>query len=144
MNRIISLVQCVSKKKDSPSCAKNLYTSSLFVNASAYAEKISDKWFILSAKYGLVEPREWIEPYDVTLKNMSASERRIWADLVFSELKPILNRNDKVVILAGVIYRMDLIKKIKDFGCEIEIPLKGLRIGEQVSWLKKNLQDDDG
>lgn len=139
MSRIISLVQCVSKKKDSPSRAKNLYTSPFFVNASAYAMKTSDKWFILSAKYGLVEPREVIKPYDVTLKNMSAGERKAWADRVFSELKPYLNKNDKVVMLAGVIYRKDLIKKIEDFGCEIKIPLKGLRIGEQVSWLKKNL-----
>ncbi len=66
MSRIISVVQCVSKKRDTPQRARNLYTSPLFVNAAAYAEKISDEWYIISAKYGLVKPSDWLEPYDVT------------------------------------------------------------------------------
>lgn len=136
-NRIISLVQCVSKKKDSPTIAKKLYISPLFVNASAYAEKISDEWFIISAKHGLVKPTDELAPYNVTLKKMSADERRKWADDVFSSLKPFLRKTDTVVVLAGVIYRKDLVKKIKEFGCKVEIPMKRLRIGEQISWLKK-------
>jgi len=142
MRRVISLVQCVSKKQNSPQMAKDLYTSQLFVNASAYAEKISDEWFIISAKYGLVKPTDVLAPYDVTLKDMSAAERRKWADRVFSDLKPYIRKTDTVVILAGVIYRKDLVKKIEDFGCKVEIPMKGLRIGEQVSWLKKQLKDN--
>jgi len=139
MTRVISLVQCVSKKRDTSECARNLYISPLFVNAAAYAEKISDEWYILSAKYGLVKPSDFLEPYNLTLKDMKAVGRRKWAERVFSDLKPLLKESDTVVMLAGVIYRKDLVNKIENFGCRVEIPMKGLRIGEQISWLKKQL-----
>jgi len=42
MSRINSVVQCVSKKRDTPQRARDLYTFTLFVTAAAYAEKISD------------------------------------------------------------------------------------------------------
>lgn len=141
MTRVISIVQCVSKKRKTPQPARNLYTSQLFENAAMYAEKISDEWFIISAKYGLVRPSDVLEPYDLTLKNMSAFERRQWAKSVFSDLKPCLQATDTVVILAGVIYRKDLLKMIEGLGCKVEVPMKGLRIGEQVSWLKKQRVD---
>jgi len=141
LTRIISIVQCVSKKRDTPHLARDLYTSPLFVNAAAYAEKISDDWYIISAKYGLVHPTDFVEPYDVTLKDMSASERRKWAEQVFSTLKPLLNSTDTVVFLAGVKYRENLVKKVAALGCKVEIPMEGLRIGEQVSWLQKQLED---
>ena len=83
MSRVISIVQCVSLKQKMPQLARDLYISPLFVNAAAYAEKISDKWYIISAKYGLVESSTLLEPYNVTLKDMSASERRYWAEQCF-------------------------------------------------------------
>ena len=134
-------MQCVSKKRDTPQLARNLYTSPLFVNASAYAEKISDEWYIISAKYGLVCPTDMLEPYDVTLKNMTAKQRRAWAERVFSDLKQLFRPTDTVVMLAGVIYRKNLVKKIEELGCNVEIPMEGLRIGEQVSWLQEQLED---
>ena len=140
MARVIYIVQCVSKKHKTSQPARQLYTSQLFTNAAAYAEKISDEWFIISAKYGLVRPSDLLEPYDVTLKNMSAFERREWAKRVFSDLKPCLQATDTVVMLAGIIYRKDLAKMIEGLGCKVEIPMIGLRIGEQVSWLKKQLE----
>ena len=139
MTRVIAIVQCVSKKRKTPQLARDLYTSPLFVNAAAYAEKISDEWYIISAKYGLVRPSDWLEPYDVTLNHMTAIQRRGWANQVFSDLKPLLRPTDTVVILAGVVYRKNLVNKIEGLGCKVEIPMKGLRIGEQVSWLKEQL-----
>jgi len=141
MPRIISVVQCVSKKRDTPQLARDLYTSNLFVNAAAYAEKISDEWFIISAKYGLVRPSDRLKPYDVTLNHMPARQRRVWAEQVFTDLKPLLRPTDTIVFLAGVIYRKNLVKKVEDLGCKVEIPMKGLRIGEQVRWLKEQLKN---
>lgn len=141
MSRIISIVQCVSKKLDSPQLGRNLYISPLFVNASAYAEKISDDWFIISAKYGLVRPSDLLEPYDVTLKDLTARQRRDWAERVFSDIKLLLKTTDTVVMLAGVVYRENLVGKIEELGCIVQIPMKGLRIGEQVRWLQQQLKD---
>ena len=140
MSRVISIVQCVSKKRDTPQPARDFYTSDLFVNASRYAVKISDEWYIISAKYHLVHPSELLEPYDVTLKKMAAQQRREWTERVFLELKPLLRSSDTVVILAGVVYRENLVKKIEKLGCKVKIPMEGLRIGEQNKWLKEQLE----
>lgn len=140
MVRVITIVPCVSKKRETPQLARDLYISPLFVKASAYAENTSDEWYIISAKYGLVRPSDFIEPYNVTLNTMKAKERRKWAAWVFSDLEPLLQKTDTVVFLAGVKYREYLVKKVEKLGCRVEIPMKGLRIGEQLRWLNKQLE----
>src|SRR5690606_13413659 len=54
--RTIALVSCVSSKEPHAAPARDLYTSALFRKARAYAERNADAWYILSAKYGLVDP----------------------------------------------------------------------------------------
>ncbi|WP_395858435.1 DUF6884 domain-containing protein [Arthrobacter sp. KBS0702] len=39
----------------------------MFKKASAYAELTCDRWYILSAKHGLLHPDEIIQPYDMRL-----------------------------------------------------------------------------
>jgi hypothetical protein len=46
---------------------------------------------------------------------------------------------DNVVFLAGKIYRENLIDPIIKSGCNVEIPMEGLRIGKQKSWLNRQL-----
>jgi len=84
--RIIALVSCGRRKRDHSTKARNLYSSSWFDKASAYAEKVSDAWYILSAKYGLLEPDTVISPYDQTLNTMPADERETWGEKVIDEL----------------------------------------------------------
>lgn len=117
--------------------AQHLYLSPLFLKASAYARKYGDFWYVLSAKHGLVDPDEILEPYNETLNRMSASERRIWAHRVLDRLAVKLNVGDLVTFLAGQKYREYLIKPIEEMGCCVEIPLQGKRIGEQLSWFNK-------
>ena len=42
-------------------------------------QNLSQIRYILSAKYGLLEEDEVIEPYNVYLKDMNVAERRQWA-----------------------------------------------------------------
>lgn len=63
----VGLVGCASQKLRRAAPARELYVSQLFKKASAYAEKTCDRWYILSAKHGLVHPDEVLEPYDVKL-----------------------------------------------------------------------------
>lgn len=71
----ISLVACLKTKLEKPAPARDLYQSPLFQKASAYCERTYDRWFILSAKYGLLDPKFVIEPYDLSLKSMTREER---------------------------------------------------------------------
>jgi len=46
-----------------------------------------------------------------------------------------------VIILAGARYREHLIEPIQGMGCSVEISMAGLRIGEQLRWLKQKLEE---
>ena len=139
--RRVALVACVSKKQPSPQPAQDLYSSDWFRKASAYARRTADKWYILSAKHGLLAPHKVIAPYDETLKRMRALARRTWSKRVLRELAMVLQPGDRVIILAGKDYREYLLAGIRAMGCVVEIPMEGLRIGQQLSWLKRRLEE---
>ena len=140
MIRKIALVACVSKKATMSRPARDLYTSTWFMKASAYAQQIADRWFILSAKYGLVPPDQVIAPYDETLNRMPAAQRRAWAKRVLQDLRHEVHAGDDIVILAGQRYREHLIDPLETMGCNVDIPMRGLRIGEQLRWLNKHFR----
>src|SRR5437879_2590214 len=59
----VGLVGCVKSKRSVPTAAADLYTSTLFVGRRRWVEASCERWFILSAKHGVVPPDELIEPY---------------------------------------------------------------------------------
>jgi cytoplasmic iron level regulating protein YaaA (DUF328/UPF0246 family) len=135
MSKSIALVSCVSKKQSIALPAKSLYLSDWFKKASAYAIQNADHWYILSAKYGLLDPDTVIEPYDETLNIMPIAARRLWGKEVLENLLQKTEEGDKLIFLAGQRYREFLIQPLKSRGYQIEIPMAGLRIGEQLRWL---------
>lgn len=80
ISRTVFLVSCVATKGSSECAARDLYRSVWFKKARNHVESTGCKWFILSAKYGLVHPDQFIEPYDQTLNTMSVEARRDWAN----------------------------------------------------------------
>jgi hypothetical protein len=128
-------ISCVSQKRSSPAAARDLYVSDWFVKARRYVESTEAPWFILSAKYGLIEPGQVIEPYELTLNNLSVTDRRRWAVRVHEQLEALAERPRKVVMLAGARYREFVEPYLKSIDIEVEVPMEGLRIGEQLSWL---------
>lgn len=138
-NKKIALVSCVKTKADKPKPAKELYISPLFRKSSTYAQKVGDEWYILSAKYGLLSPEQVISPYEKTLRNMGASDRRNWAKRVLKQLTDIVSAGDEIVILAGKDYRENLINPLINMGCKISIPMEGLVFGKQLRWLHNNI-----
>lgn len=136
MKRIV-LVACASKKGVERARAKDLYQSWLFKMNLAYAKSLKpDFIFILSAKYGLINLDEEIEPYDKTLNKMSLLERKEWAEKVLEDLGKITSFNeDEFIFLAGEKYREFILPQIKNY----QVPLQGLGIGRQLKWLKQKL-----
>jgi len=134
----IALISCVSKKLPRRAKARDLYTSTLFKLSYQYAKSLNpDKIFILSAKYGLLNPEQEIEPYNETLNLKSTKEIKQWAQKVLTDLKKKTDiSNDKFIFLAGNNYRKFLTPYMKNY----EVPLKGLPIGKQLSKLKSLLR----
>lgn len=135
MTKKIILISCVSKKSKNREKARNLYTSSLFKLNLKYAQSLNpDKIFVLSAKYGLLNLDEEIEPYNRTLNQMKDEQIKKWADNILNQLSKIADlENDEFIFLAGEKYRKHLIPEIKNY----KVPLKGLGIGKQLKFLKK-------
>lgn len=134
-DKTLFLVSCVGRKLAAPARARDLYASEWFKKARAYVEAHGDRWVILSAKYGVVDPDAEIAPYERTLATMPIAERRAWADRVLASLRPRLSGVERVVVLAGSRYREFLVEPLRQLGVELDVPLAGLPIGKQLQWL---------
>lgn len=134
---VIALVSCVKQKRDRPAPARDLYVSTLFSLSRKYAEAHSDRWFILSAKYGLVQPEQVIEPYEETLRDKRREDRRAWALRVHEQLRDVCVLHDGVTFiwLAGQTYQGDLARLLSDYPQSD--PLQGLPFGKRLAWLKE-------
>jgi len=102
-------------------------------------EATCDDWYILSAKHGLLDPNETIDPYDVALKNLSRAERRSWSHDVVESLEQRLGdlSDTTFEMHAGAEYRdFGLVDRLRGTGASVEIPTQGLTFGEQLSFYK--------
>lgn len=110
-----------------------MYTNDLFRKMFLYAEKLHPKMiFILSAKYGLLKPDDVIEPYEKTLKNMRADEKRAWTEAVITRLRQEADlQKERFIFLAGAPYREGILPYIVHH----EVPMEGLSFGRQLRWL---------
>lgn len=136
MSKIV-LISCVSMKQAKEAKAKDLYVSPLFKMNYAYAESQNpDAIYILSAKYGLVDPERVIPPYEQTLNTMKAAQVKDWALDVIEQMQGKINfQKDEIIFLAGERYRKFILPLCRN----AKVPLKGLGIGKQLGWLKKKL-----
>ena len=134
----VYLVSCVSQKQSEASPARDLYVSAWFQKARRFAEASGCRWFVLSAKYGLVAPGRVIRPYEQTLNTMRVAERRAWAKRVSEQLADAAPEFRQVVFLAGARYREFLAGQLTERGASVSIPMKGQRIGEQLRWLEQH------
>jgi hypothetical protein len=75
----IALVSCTATKLPRATPARDLYRGTWFSLARAWAETFADRWYILSAQHGLVNPDRVIAPYDAALTRQSSEERTAWA-----------------------------------------------------------------
>ena len=128
----IGLVACSATKADSAMPARQLYVSSLFRAASAYAERHygPSRWFILSALHGLVDPDTVLAPYDFSLRQLGSRQREVWGDRVVVELTDRFPSDTVLWFHAGALYR-DAIASVVPH--EVRFPLAGLGIGEQLA-----------
>lgn len=129
----IGIVACSKTKLATAAPARQLYTSPLFKAAADYCERTYDRWLIISARYGLIEPDQVIEPYDLTLRQMRPRERLTWIRLVFEsrhsrEVMDLSRAGGQVYLHVGRLY-------VTPFAAtSYRLPLQGLGIGQQLAW----------
>lgn len=137
----IVLLSCTKSKLDHRAPAQELYSASpMFRKTLEYGKSLQpDKMFILSAKHHLVPLNKELEPYDKTLKEMSADEKEKWGEETTNQMKSHgVNLNkDKFIFLTGNEYMKPFTKYIPESN--IETPMNGKRMGERLQWLNSQI-----
>jgi hypothetical protein len=128
----VGLVACVKSKQDAAAPAADLYTSALFRGGRAAVERSCDRWFILSAKHGLLAPDQLIEPYEATLNGAARATKRSWSERVRREFVDALGPVAGITfeIHAGADYHAwGLSDRLRGDGATVELPTDGLPLG---------------
>ncbi len=116
----VHLITCVKEKKDVPSSASSLYKGALFKKILAIAQLESDTFYILSGKYGLLNPDAIIKPYDVNLNDMTIDYQNKWSESVLLDLKKKCDLvNDHFVIYCSKTYYKNLVPYMSSY----EVPM---------------------
>ena len=121
--------------------AKNLYVSALWRCRRKYAEQSGVPWYILSAKYGLVNPDTRIAWYDVSLGDLPAADRRAWSGRIVDTLvaRYASVAGTVVEIHAGMDYvDFGLASGLSAAGIAVQRPLLGIPIGRHLAWYKEH------
>lgn len=136
----IGLVGCVKTKGPGRAQAGELYRSALFLGRRAAAESSCGRWFILSAKHGLVSPSRRIAPYDVTLTRARVRERARWSHMVLRQIE------DELGPLAGLTFEIHAGAAYADYGLEegllraganVVRPTAGMSFGAQLAYYRR-------
>lgn len=138
----VALVSCGKAKTYVASSASELYTSGLFRAAKRYAELHFDKWYVLSAKHGLLDPTSIVEPYEVSLSELPRVARSEWAIQVTSMLASELPKPAYIELLAGQLYSAVLRRMLEAEGHLVGEPLTGLGLGHRGAWLKSSAESN--
>lgn len=131
------IVESVTKKGPAPGPAKDVYESRLWTARRRYAESSGLPWLILSARHGLLDPGEVIEPYELRLNDLSPADFAAVAERAVEQLaarQPL----DGLTIEAHVReeYADAMQPAITDRGGRLEQPVRGLSVCGQRGWYR--------
>ena len=126
----VGLVSCSKSKRAGAGRARDVYSSWVFRKSVEYVERECDEWAVLSAKHGLLDPEEVIEPYDESLSRAPKAVRDEWNARVRGQIETrYAGRRVRFILLAGNAYAGCL------EGLNSEDPLRGLGTGFRRRWL---------
>lgn len=134
---VICLVGDSKSQLNMPALAENMFRSALFGRAKQYAKVHANRWYILSARYGLLEPNTLIEPYDITIDDLEQSERfQIAQHIMTAFIRQPITTHDRVIVLAKATYRDVLAPVFQGRNIQTEYPLERKGIVQQMRWLE--------
>lgn len=141
----ILLITCVKTKLGRAAAAKDLYISPLFKDERKYAEASGVQWFILSAEHGLVQPDEWLVPYERYLPDTPRSYRRAWGVWVVERLALLAGplQGHTIEVHASAAYVDAISEAVEAHGATLLDPLRGLDRAKRRTWYAGQHRPDD-
>ena len=145
----LGVVPCGKKKiwDQEPGCgavpAREAYTGTFHRLAHAYAERFTDRWVVLSAKFGFLAPDDLVTgPYDVTFNRPRDPRCITTAELREQVRQKGLDQFAKVVVVCGSEYIRRVRVAYQGTNVEIVTPLLGKGgIGSMMRWLKQAVEN---
>ena len=144
--RLLVIVPCGQSKiwdkqpDYGPAPAREAYTGAPFTVNRNYGERFAEKWYVLSAKYGFIEPGVVLPgPYNVTFKRKSSgpvSEAKLKQQV--EQLR--LDRFPVVVGLGGKEYRQAIEAAFAGTPVKLHFPFAGLPIGKSMQAIKQSIE----
>jgi hypothetical protein len=104
-----------------PAAARDLYVSPLFARRRARAEASGVPWFVVSGRWGLLDPGDLLAPYSFALAQQSVSYQRAWGRFVAEQLCLVnpIGRGDVVEICAAAAHAAALTAPIEYLGARV-------------------------
>jgi hypothetical protein len=104
-----------------PAAARDLYVSPQFAHRRARAEASGVPWFVVSGRWGLLDPGDVLSPYSFSFAKQSVNYRRAWGRFVAEQLCVVgsVGRGDVVEIWAGGGYAAALTAPIQYLGARV-------------------------
>ena len=101
--------------------ARDLYISPLFAGRRARAERSGVPWFVVSGRWGLLDPDDVVAPYSFSFAQQSVNYRRAWGRFVAEQLCLVasVGRDDIVEISASAAYAAALVAPIQYLGAQV-------------------------
>lgn len=127
------LISCGKSKLQRPARADAIYTGSLFRAQLKYADHLRGHVMILSSKYGLLDRRRIVVPYELTLNNMTDEQRDAWAERVAKEIMEVTTPTTQITLLASKTYSCFLPKLSNR---TVTQPFEGLSLGQRLAAVK--------
>lgn len=138
------LVGCSASKREGRHPAGELYTGEVFRLASALAmasRPAVQRWFVLSARWGLLPPSRPTDAYDAQLRR--ASDRARWCEEILPDIvvaSSCVREPVRLVVIAGSDYRGWIGPFLEQCPeVVVKTPLEGLGIGHQRAALRNAL-----
>lgn len=133
----ICFISCGRAKRHFSCRARNMYIGSIFLKSQLYAEERFDEWYILSAKHGLLNPNDKIDPYDEKLTTKNNKE---WSEMVVRQIDERF-KNDNLNFLCGELYIKKLFPLINNPNKKLLFD--DLKMGETMEAINKDFGIND-
>jgi hypothetical protein len=136
------LVTCVYEKVADPCAAKDLYRSPYFERLRRYAEGHDRPWFIVSAEHGLVQPQEWLAPYERYLPDTPGWYQDVWGAWVVARLRLLTgDLTDRTVELhLSQSYLVHVAPRLERAGAVVRVPLADIPAEQHIAWYEQEEQ----
>jgi len=132
--KTIAIIPCTAQKSEVGGPAREVWIGGHFQLTLAYVEYFMDQIYIMSYKYGIIEPERYIEPYDIDMRLEKASERIKWWYMMREHIEELVEREkpDLVALFTGSFERSRIIREFVRNKCNnVIVPWVGLGTGER-------------